>query len=171
MVARRALVCAILLVLAVLVEVTVLAPLDFPGSTPTLVLVVVVILAGQFGSTTGALCGFAGGLLLDIAPPAAGTIGVSALLLTVVGYTVGRFAESDDRPWWSLAIVAAIAAPLVVIGGAAIGGLLGNPRVRWDEVLGMSLTAAGYALLLGLLLALPLRRLCRWVVPEAYPRV
>lgn len=171
MLVRRILVCAILLILAVLVEVTVFAPLDFPGATPTLVLVVVVILAGQFGSMAGAVCGFAGGLLLDIAPPAAGTIGVTALLLTVVGYAAGRFAESDDRPWWSLALVSAIAAPLVILAGAVIGGLLGNPRVRWDDVLGLSLTAAAYALVLGLLLALPLRRLCRWVVPEAYPRL
>lgn len=170
MVGRRILVSTILLFLAVLIEVTVLAPLDLPGSTPSLVLVVVVILAGQFGATTGAVAGFAGGLLLDIAPPAAGTIGVSALLLTVVGYAAGRFAETDDRPWWSLAIVAAIAAPLVVLAGAIIGGLLGDPRVRWDEVVGLVLTSAGYALALGLLLALPLRRLCRWVVPEAYPR-
>lgn len=170
MTVRRILVVAILLILAVLVEVTVLAPLDFPGATPSLVLVVVVLLAGQFGASTGAIAGFAGGLLLDIAPPAAGTIGISALLLTVVGYAVGRFAESDDRPWWSLAILAGLAAPLVVLGGAILGGLLGDPRVRWDDVLGLMLTASAYALVLGLLLALPIRRLCRWVVPEAYPR-
>lgn len=167
---RRAIVSAILLVLAVLIEVTVLAPLPFPGATPTLVLVVVVILAAQFGAATGAIAGFAGGLLLDVAPPAAGTIGISALLLTVVGYAVGRFAESDDRPWWSFAILAALAAPLVVLAGAVLGGLLGDPRVRWEDVVGLMLSAAAYALVLGLILILPLRRLCRWAVPEAYPR-
>lgn len=170
MVGRRILISALLLILAVLIEVTILAPLDFPGATPTLVLVVVVILAGQFGATTGAISGFAGGFLLDIAPPAAGTIGITALLLTIVGYAAGRFAESDDRPWWSLAILAGLAAPLVILAGAALGGLLGDPRVRWDEVISLMLTSAGYALALGLLLGLPLRRLCRWVVPEAYPR-
>ena len=112
MVGRRIVLSALLLILAVLIEVTILAPLDFPGATPTLVLVVVVILAGQFGATTGAIAGFAGGFLLDIAPPAAGTIGITALLLTIVGYAAGRFAESDDRPWWSLAILAGLAAPL-----------------------------------------------------------
>lgn len=168
--ARRVLVCALLLVVAVLIEVSVLAPLSFPGATPSLVLVVIVILAGQFGATTGAACGFAGGLLLDVAPPAAGTIGISALLLTVVGYAVGRFAESDDRPWWSLAILAALAAPLAILGGAVLGGLLGDPRVRWDDVVMLMLTGAGYALVLGLALTVPLRRLCRWIVPEAYPR-
>lgn len=167
---RRAVVCAVLILLAVLIEVTVLAPLPFPGATPTLVLVVVVLLAGQFGSATGAVCGFAAGLLLDIAPPAAGTIGVSSLLLVVVGYAVGRFAESDDRPWWSIAGLAAIAAPLVILGGSVLGGLLGDPRVRWEDVVGLMLSAAGYAAILGLALALPLRRLCRWAVPEAYPR-
>lgn len=167
---RRAVVSAILLLLAVLIEVTVLAPLPFPGATPTLVLVVVVILASQFGASTGAIAGFAGGLLLDIAPPAAGTIGISALLLTVVGYAAGRFAESDDRPWWSFAILGALAAPLVVFAGAVLGGLLGDPRVRWEDVVGLMLSAAAYALVLGLILMLPLRRLCRWAVPEAYPR-
>jgi rod shape-determining protein MreD len=167
---RRAIVSAVLLLLAVLIEVTVLAPLPFPGATPTLVLVVVVILASQFGAATGALSGFAGGLLLDIAPPAAGTIGISALLLTVVGYAAGRFAESDDRPWWSFAILSALAAPLVVLAGAVLGGLLGDPRVRWEDVVGLMLSAAAYALVLGLILMLPLRRLCRWAVPEAYPR-
>ena len=167
---RRAIVSAVLLLLAVLIEVTVLAPLPFPGATPTLVLVVVVILASQFGASTGAIAGFAGGLLLDIAPPAAGTIGISALLLTVVGYAAGRFAESDDRPWWSFAILGALAAPLVVLAGAVLGGLLGDPRVRWEDVVGLMFSAAAYALVLGLILMLPLRRLCRWAVPEAYPR-
>jgi hypothetical protein len=31
-------------------------------------------------------------------------------------------------------------------------------------------TSALYAFILGLLLALPVRRLCRWAVPEAYAR-
>jgi rod shape-determining protein MreD len=170
MILRRVIVSGVLLLLAVLIEVTVLAPLPFPGATPTLVLVVVVLLGGQFGAATGAACGFAGGLLLDIAPPAVGTIGITALLLTVVGYTVGRFGESDDRPWWSIAIAAGLAAPLVVLASAVLGGLLGDPRVRWDDVVPLMVTAAGYALALGLLLALPVGRLCRWVVPEVYPR-
>ena len=95
---------------------------------------------------------------------------ITALVLTVIGYAVGRFAESDDRPWWTFAVLAAVAAPLAVLAGAVLGGLLGDPRVRWDEVIGLMVSAAAYALVLGLLLTLPLRRLCRWAVPEAYSR-
>jgi rod shape-determining protein MreD len=170
MILRGSLMAGALLILAVLIEVTVLAPLPFPGATPTLVLVMVVLLGGQYGASTGAACGFAGGLLLDIAPPAAGTIGISALLLTVVGYAVGKFGEVDERPWWAFALLSAVAAPLVVVAGAALGGLLGDPRVRWDDVLLLMGTSALYAFILGLLLALPVRRLCRWAVPEAYTR-
>lgn len=170
MVVRRALVCALLLVLAVLIEVTILAPLPFPGATPPLVLVVVILLAWQFGASAGAVCGFAGGLLIDIAPPAAGTIGVSALLFTVVGYAIGRFAEADERPWPFFVVISAIAAPLVILGGAVIGGLLGDPRVRWDDVLGLMTTAAIYAAALALLLAVPVAALCRRLVPEGYTR-
>ena len=170
MIMRRILVSGIPLLLAVLIEVAVLAPLPFPGATPTLVVVMVVILAGQFGATTGAVCGFAGGLLLDIAPPAAGTIGITSLLLTVAGYAAGRFAESDERPWWSIAGMAALAAPLVILGGAVLGGLLGDARVRWDEVPLLMITGAGYAAVLALVLTLPIRKLCRWAVPEAYSR-
>lgn len=170
MAVRRVVLCAVLLLLAVLVELTILAPLPFPGATPALVLVVVILLAWQFGARTGAICGFSGGLLIDIAPPAAGTIGVSALLFTVVGYAIGRFAEVDDRPWPFVVALSAVAAPLVILGGAVVGGLLGDPRVRWDDVLGLMLSSAIYAAALALLLAVPTAKLCRRLVPEAYPR-
>ena len=167
---RRGLLCSVVLILAVLVEVTILAPLPFPGATPTLVLVVVVALSAQFGASTGAVCGFTGGLLVDIAPPAAGSIGVTALLLTVVGYVVGRFAESDERPWPFFVVLAAVAAAFTTLGGALIGGLLGDPRVRWDEVLGLMLTSSLYAAILALVLLLPIAWLSRRIVPEAYTR-
>jgi rod shape-determining protein MreD len=167
---RRAVLCVVLLVLAVLIEFTMLSPLQFPGATPPLVLVVVVILAGQFGASAGAACGFAGGLLLNLAPPAVGTIGVSALLLTTVGFAIGRFAEADERPWPFTVVIAALAAPLVILGGAIIGGLLGDPRVRWEDVIGLMGSAAIYAAALALLLTFPLNALCRRVAPQVYAR-
>lgn len=170
MVLRRSLVCLVLLLLAVVLEVTLLAPLPFPGATPPLVLVVVAALAFAFGPTTGAVCGFVGGLLLDVAPPAAGTLGISALLLTVVGYFLGRLGDPNDRPLVLSVGGTAGAAAAVVLGTATLGGLLGNPRVQWGEVPVMMITAFLYAAMLSVFLIPLIQRLARRIVPEAYSR-
>lgn len=167
---RRVVFCAILLVFAVIIEVTVLAPLPFPGATPGLVLVTVAALSFSFGPVTGAVCGFAGGLMLDLAPPATGTIGVTALLLTLIGYALGRIFDSDDRPVFLTTSLTAAAAALAVLASAALGGLLGNPRVQWDQVIVMILTAALYAGLLSIPLVPLVRRWARRLAPEAFSR-
>ena len=170
MVIRRVALCAILVVLAVVIEVSVLAPLPFPGATPGLVLVTVAAIAFAFGPVTGSAAGFAAGLLLDLAPPASGTIGVSALILTLVGFALGRVFDAEDRPLVVTTAFTAVAAALAVLGGAALGGILGNPRIQWDQVPVMILTAALYAALLSLLLVPLVRRLARAFVPEAFSR-
>lgn len=170
MILRRILLCGVLLVLAVILEVTLLAPLPFPGATPPLLLVVVAGLAFAFGPTTGAVCGFAGGLLLDMAPPAAGTLGITALLLAVVGYLLGNLGDPYDRPVLLSVGGTAFSAAAVVLVGAILGGLLGNPRIQWGDVPGLMVTAFVYAALLGALLVVPIQRLAKRVVPDAYGR-
>lgn len=170
MTVRRVVLCALLIVIAVIVEVTVLAPLDFPGATPSLVLVVVAALAFAFGPTTGAACGFAAGLLLDLAPPATATLGISSLILTVIGYALGRVFDSDTRPLVLTTLLTSSAAALSILAGAVLGGLLGNPRIVWGDVPVMILTAALYAAILALLVIPVVNRLSRAFVPEAYPR-
>lgn len=159
-----------LVVLSVLIELTVLAPIPFWGATPPLTLVVVAAVAFTFGPVTAAITGFAAGLLLDLAPPAAGIIGVSALLLTIVGYALGRVFASDDRPLILTTAFTAIAGGLFVVAAAAVGGLVGDPRVRWEEVPSMSVAAFVYAGLLALPLVPFVRRVSRQVVPEVFPR-
>lgn len=170
MVVRRIILCAILVVLAVVIEVSVLAPLPFPGATPGIVLVTVAAIAFAFGPVTGSAVGFAAGLLLDLAPPASGTIGVSALILTLVGFALGRVFDAEDRPLVVTTALTAVAAALAVLGGAALGGILGNPRVQWDQVPVMILTAALYAAILSLVMVPLVRRLARAFVPEAFSR-
>ena len=170
MVVRRVLLCLVLLLLAVILEVTLLAPLSFPGATPPLVLVTVAALAFAFGPTTGAVCGFVGGLLLDVAPPAAGTLGIGALVLTVVGYALGRLGDPNDRPLVVSVGGTAAAGALAVVAGAVLGGLLGNPRTQWGEVPGLTITAGLYAAFLAVLLVPLIQRLARRLVPEAFSR-
>lgn len=167
---RRVVLCGLLIVAAVVVEVTVLAPLDFPGATPGLVLVTVAAIAFAFGSVTGCAAGFAAGILIDLAPPASGTIGVSALILTIVGFALGRVFDAEDRPLVITTVLTALAAGVSVLATAALGGLLGNPRIQWDQVIVMILTATLYAAILALPMVPLVRRLARAFVPEAFSR-
>ncbi|MEK9809012.1 MAG: rod shape-determining protein MreD [Candidatus Nanopelagicales bacterium] len=170
MVVRRLLLCLVLLLLAAVLELTLLAPLPFPGATPPLVLVTVAALAFAFGPTTGAVCGFVGGILLDVAPPAAGTLGIGALILTVVGYALGRLADPSDRRLLVGVGGTAAAGGLSVLAVAVLGGLLGNPRTQWGDVPGLIVTEVLYAALLAVLLVPLIQRLARRLVPEAFSR-
>ena len=170
MTVRRVVLCAILIILAVVIEVTVLAPIHFPGATPGLVLVTVAALAFAFGPVTGCSVGFAAGLLLDLAPPASGTIGISALILTLVGFVLGRVGDADDRPLAITTALTGVAGGLAVLAAAALGGLLGNPRIQWGEVPVMIITATLYAAILAMPLVPLIRRLARAFVPEAFSR-
>jgi rod shape-determining protein MreD len=170
MILRRTLLLATLVLLAVLIEVSVLAPFPWWGATPPLGLVTVAAVAYVYGAVTGASVGFAMGLLLDLAPPAEGTIGITALVLTLFGYALGRVFGSDERPWLVTTGLTAAAGGLAVLAGAALGGLLGDPRVRWDEVPSMVVAAAVYAGVLSLVVVPFVRGISRRVVPEAFPR-
>lgn len=170
MVVRRIVLCGLLIMVSVVIEVTVLAPLDFPGATPSLVLVMVAAIAFAFGPVTGSASGFAAGILLDLAPPATGTLGISALILTLVGYALGRVFDSDTRPVVLTTVLTAGAAAIAIVAGAALGGLLGNPRIIWSDVPVMVLTGALYAAILALPIVPIVKRLSRAFVPEAFPR-
>lgn len=170
MIIRRALLLGSLIVLAVVIELSLLAPLPWWGATPPLVLVVVAAIAFVYGPVTGAVAGFSAGLLLDLAPPAEGTIGTSALIATLLGYGLGRVFDSDDRPWLLTTALTAAAGGVAVVANAALGGLLGDPRVRWEEVPSMTVAAIAYAGVLALVIVPLVRGISRKVVPEAFPR-
>ena len=83
---RRVLLSGLVLLAAVLLQIIVINSLPLPGASgPDLVLVVVAALAVTGGPMEGALAGFAGGLALDIAPPAVHLVGQQALGFCVVG--------------------------------------------------------------------------------------
>lgn len=145
---RQGLLCASLILVAYLLQVTLLARLGIPGATPDLVLVVVVALALAYGPMTGAICGFSAGMLVDLAPPAAGPVGIAALLGMGIGALAGGAIDPRDRTVPLLAGVVALAAGAMVLGTAAIEALLGTGRVSWPAVPGLVLTAMAYAVLL-----------------------
>lgn len=123
----RAAALALLVVLAVVLQVTVVNRLPLPGAPPDLVLVVVVVVGLLEGSRTGMLVGFTAGLLADLSGDA--ELGRLALVHVVVGYLAGLL--QDDAGSWPLvpALAGGGLAALAVLLYAAGGVLLSDPRV------------------------------------------
>lgn len=88
---------ALLLAVALLLQVTVLPYATVAGVAPNLILVVVVACALARGSEFGATVGFAAGLLMDLAPPADHVAGRWALALVLVGFLAGRVRNDAEH--------------------------------------------------------------------------
>jgi rod shape-determining protein MreD len=147
---------AVLVVVVAVAQVSMLAPISILGGTADALLVALVCLALLRGSVAGAIAGFAGGLLVDVAT--LGTVGVTALLLTVAGYWAGRYGETTGRGRaHAVPLTAAVMTVLVALGGLGLHYMLGE-SVSAHRALVTTLLPA---IPLNLLLAWPLNRLCR----------
>lgn len=159
---RRAsaiLVAAVLLVAAVVVQVTVLTRVDLPGATPHLVLVAAAAIGAARGSIAGTVAGFAGGLLLDLAPPADHAAGQWALVLTVAGYLAGRLAADQGRSIVVRALAVGALAALATAGYLVVSTALGAQWRPPRELLLLLAATVAYAVLL----ALPALPVTRWL--------
>lgn len=155
---------AAIVFVAAIFQVSALSQLTVFGAAPDLLLVALVSMAMLRGSITGAVAGFSGGLLVDIAT--LGTLGVTSLLLTVAGYWAGRYGETTGRGRAYAPYVAVVAITAGVgIGAAAVHFLLGDAVVVQRALLPIM-----PALALNALLAVPVHRLCLRFVGET-PRV
>jgi rod shape-determining protein MreD len=132
---RRAALAAALLLLAILIQVTLLNNLPWPGAAgPDLVLVTVVALALTGGPVEGMLGGFCAGLALDVAPPATHLIGQYALVFCLVGYGCGRVGGHLGESAWAPIGVAAIGSAAGELLFALTGMTFGDLDVTWSAV-------------------------------------
>jgi len=146
---RRALLAAVAILAAVLLQVTLLNNVPFPGGAgPDLVLVVVVALALTSGARDGAIIGFAAGLALDIAPPASNLLGQSALVFCLVGYGCGRMRVVLERSAWLPLAGVAVGAAAGEALYALVGLIFGDPDVTWQAVRQVLPAAVFYDLLI-----------------------
>ncbi|MEU0395941.1 rod shape-determining protein MreD [Streptomyces sp. NPDC006208] len=147
---NRMLLSTTLVVVALVVQVCVLARLQLPGAVPDLMLLVVLALAMVYGHVAGAFIGFGAGLLADLAPPADHAAGRYALVLCVIGYLAG-LARPDTGQFKSAAgpmavvVAAAIGSTLLYAG---VGALVGDTAARHVGLGSLLFTAAVYDLLL-----------------------
>jgi rod shape-determining protein MreD len=98
----------LLLLLAVVVQLSALSLIDIAGGHADLVVLAVAAVAYYAGSIPGSATGFAAGFLLDLLTGA--TMGASSLVLTAVGYGVGRYREVRDPSHGLLPIAVGAAA-------------------------------------------------------------
>lgn len=85
----------LMIVIAVVLQLSVAPAFAVRGVTPDLALLVVLAVALTRGGQAGLVTGFAAGVLLDLAPPADHTAGRWALALLIVGYVAGRVREGS----------------------------------------------------------------------------
>jgi rod shape-determining protein MreD len=156
-----------LVLTALLLQIVVLPLFHLPGATPDVLTVTVVALGLAGGPVRGAATGFAAGLALDLVPPADGVLGLSAVVLVVVGYVAGLLGADRDRSPFLLVGSAGLLAGAATLGLALVGGLVGDPRVVWDRVPGLVLTQVAYALVLAAFVVPLVISLWRRVDPPA----
>lgn len=156
-----------LVLTAVIVQLTLLSRLGLPGATPDLVVVTIVAIALAMGPTQGAVAGFAAGVLVDLAPPGDTLMGVNAIVYIAIGYITGIVIDPRDRTVPILIGIVGLSAGAAVLATSALDTLLGSDRVRWDEVAGMALSSALYAVILAPLVILGVSWLVARVTPDA----
>lgn len=158
---------ALLIFVAAIIQVTILNAIGILGGAPDLLLVTLVSVALLRGPIAGTLAGFFGGLLVDVTTLQ--TLGLTALVLTIVGYWVGRYGETTGRdrthaPLLSVLVVTVLYAP----GLYALHFVLGEANS-----FRLVLASLPATILFNLLLTLPVYALCRRLLrpPLVNPRL
>jgi rod shape-determining protein MreD len=154
----------IVAVVAVIIQETVVSQITVFGVTADITPLVVVSIGLLCGSMTGAVAGFAMGLLVDMT--LVQTLGITSLLFIVIGYWSGRLRELRD-PSHGLVPLALGAAGTAVagVGMAIIQFLLGVDA----PVSLLLLQQIFLTVLVNTLIALPVYEVVRRILHRALP--
>ncbi len=141
---------------AVVLQTAIVSAFEPGGGTADLVLVTLTGVALLRGALFGAFAGFYAGFLLDAAN--LGTLGFSSLLLTLIGYWIGRYGETTGRDRAHAPLLAiAVVTVLYALGSLGMHYLLGDPVSARAGLV----DALPVQIVLNLLLTLPVYAVCR----------
>lgn len=144
----RVFVFAIMILVAIALQSSLLSQLTVLGVVPQLVFVVIVVLAYLDGESVGVVTGFFGGLLIDLLLPQA-LVGLTALVYTAMGYAVGRARQlSPGDSVWAPVLAVVAASTVAELAYATLSIILGQ---RWIS-LTLTLKAVGLVVLYNTLL-------------------
>jgi rod shape-determining protein MreD len=164
---RQGILCASVLLVILLLQLTLLSRLGLPGSTPDLIVVSVVAISFAYGPGVGSAYGFAAGMALDFSPAMDGTIGLHALIFLVVGALAGPLVDTRDRSAPVVIAVVAVCAGAVPLTVAILETALGNERIDWGQVPLMVISGALYGVILAPAVLPPIGWLVKKLTPEA----
>jgi rod shape-determining protein MreD len=164
--ARLVLRLAILAFVALVVQVALLSQLSLFGASPDLAPLVVMSVGLLAGPVAGALTGFSVGLLVDAA--LLQTLGVSSLVLLMIGHLAGRLRETVRDPQATLLPLAAgaIATLVALVVFSLLQFLLGVEAPVSLELFRQIVSTV----LINTLIALPVHALVRRLLAPALGR-
>ena len=153
---------AVVMTLVAVIQVSIVTPFEVARGHVDLVAVTLISIALLRGPVVGAVAGFWAGLILDTATLS--TLGLTSLVLTLLGYWAGRFGEGTTRSSPHPPLIAvALGTIWVVLGTGLLEFMLGE-GVPPGDVLGRVLLPT---LALNLLAAYPVYRItCRLLPPS-----
>jgi rod shape-determining protein MreD len=147
---------ALVLLVAVVVQTTVVADMWLFEATGDLMLLVAIAAGLAGGATRGAAVGFASGITFDLLLTT--PFGLSALTYCLVGYAVGAVQGSVLRATrWIPIAAAAVSSALGVILYVVLGQVVGQEFALRDTPTIVAVVAA-----LNVILVLPATRILKW---------
>lgn len=114
---------------------------------PDLVLIVVVACALSAGSTVGAILGLLAGWLLDLAPPVADPLGLTALGYAAAGWVAGAARRRAGHVWW-WPVPVLVVAVLITHTVAVLVDLTSARPVAWGALAWEAVATATLGLVL-----------------------
>ena len=162
----RAVVAALAIAMALVLQVSLFPHFAWHGIVPNLCLLVVVAAALTINAPSAMLLGFAAGVALDLVPPADHVAGRWALALTVVAFLAARVRQGQKPS--ALAVVGTVAAASFVASSlfALSGVLLRDPAMSVAGLLEVVLVAVVWDVLLTPFVLPPLMKLFTRLSPQ-----
>lgn len=159
MTARSMVRVALVIVVVLMVQQTVMVALRVGGVHPDLVWLLPISAALLDGPETGAIVGFWAGLSFDLVLPT--PFGLSALVGCLLGYVTGSLtAPVDPRAAWLKPVAALAGSVAADMLFAVLGAIFGQEQMVQIDFLSLFLVVG----ISSVVLILPVNRLMRWAL-------
>jgi rod shape-determining protein MreD len=150
---------ALVALLLLLVQSTVILSIRIGGIHPDLVWLLPITAGLLAGPETGAVVGFWSGLAFDLVLPT--PFGLSALVGCILGYSIGAAtAAVDRRAVWLRPVAALLGSVVADMLFAVLGAIFGQQQMVQIDFLALFLVVA----VSSLIFVLPVSRLMRWAL-------